>query len=51
MKVDIVKSGKNRYKIISKSSQKHEALEHLAEMLESYNKYADIKIGVYNVTQ
>lgn len=49
MKLEIIKSKSNSYKIISHSSVKHPALILMASLLSSSNKSANIKIGIFNV--
>jgi len=49
MKLELIQTGKNSYKIISTSNHRHPALVLLAELLEDSNKSARIKCGVYNI--
>ena len=51
MKLELIKSGDNRYKLISSSNAKHPALAHIASMVKEANKHSDIKLGIYNVTE
>ena len=50
MHLEVVKTGKNRYKLISKSNRKDPLMIHLAEMCKVYNKMSDTKVGLYNIT-
>jgi len=50
MYIELIESSKNRYKLITKNSHKHPALEHIAELLKESNKHSNIKIGIYSIT-
>ena len=50
MKLDLIKTSENRYKLITNSTNKnHPALKHLAELLGQENKYSTVKIGIYSL--
>jgi len=49
MHLELIKTSKGNYKIISRSNHKHPALEHLGRLLWQANKSCPVKIGVYNI--
>lgn len=50
MKLELVKSQKGTWKLISRSNMKNPALRQIAKLLSQANKFDECKIGVYNVT-
>ena len=51
MNIEVIKTSKNTYKLVTKSNRKDDPLlMHLADMCKTYNKYSDIKVGIYSIT-
>lgn len=50
MKLDVITTRSGTVKMISNCNRKHPALVHMAKLLRESNKYAALKIGIYNVS-
>jgi len=49
MKIEIISTKKNHYKLISRSNRKSKILSHIASIAKQSNKISPIKLGVYNI--
>ena len=49
MQLELIKSKKNSYKLISKSTQKHPLLIQLAGLIKYANKFSPLKLGIYSI--